>query len=686
MRLAWLFLFLIVLGSSQTGCGGGSQSAAMPNSEQPLSADVMVSPTVKVLAGSDSQLVTLRPDGSIAVASSLSPKPGDLFIVNGQGLKLGNEILIPGNLSIKYFLNEIPALNELYEKLEITGTVSQSTVGQASAMKHASAWGFGESTCLLGNGLGDGYWSVQCDVKVKDPQYEAPSVTGNLTIGLKASFNKYSLLTNSGSARIGFNIGGKAALAVSRTEGFGTYSATAKDDSCTSALLLTGRLSQGRILLAAPSIPIGVTGLELNIPICVAVGVKAGVAGELISLSGSERFDLLLGDGKPPRLEAPIGNLGSAKVPSDSAVWSMDPVNSNIDSLNITGSGELGFEVGLELSAARIYFTGLSSRLIGQAGLSANFAAAMLGADSVFGDLRASSKACGVLELGGSFQLDYFSKIPAFLKFSPLQKRTAISDIRLETLRENFGLCGKTSAAASVNMVDSSMVAGLPISVTTTVASAPAIDEILWGNRPSGIVEIMDADTESRLCLVSIDSSGTSSCSVSGFMVGAHRIYAKYAGDSRYKPTKSPLIEFTVQEESKQPVVTIVGEVNNFGNGAILSASYLCSPSCEGVRAIYAVFECLYTLSEGGRVTVRDVKTLFAFSSLNSQGYEPPVYQGSSGRLMTVYANNYSYNTQIYVPGTGNGLEMRCSGGGDSYVSYYSNGNTESYYPVFKIR
>lgn len=522
-----LTAFVIAAAALVASCGGGGATA--PSEE--LSVTFDYASTVRQLSAAESSQVSTVSPQEYEAPSSINLNAGDVTIVNGFAVKVVSVTPAPSPSRVR-FVTAAPSLGEVYSHLIFDGPATaftqSSSRSTALADRHAAA----APQCFATTDV-LGLWGVKCPVAID--LGAAASVEGSLAVGASANFKRWDAITNAGEGFVSVTIDGTAALKLKGE----TPSGLVPGDFChTTRPTFLGT----RAKLGSP--PVFTAGIgTITIPICLFADAKIGVVGTIYRMSDKTKIDIHLGSGQPPTVtKSPATSNSSPAISSDTWTVSSQSVQNDPVSVAVSATGQLGVEVGVEISTPGVIGVGVVNSLIGNAEISGTVSPVVFSIGSSLADAELSPLYCLSTKVSLSYELTYFADVPAFKLFldtSTFSRKGFEAKDFVKTPPIDIGKCDFTvKSSTTLTVTPSPATAQSPVTLSVAVKKDdPAAGTLYDGRTPAGTVEIRNVGDGSILCRVALDaSSGAGSCQATFATAASYSLKAAYPGDKlRFK-------------------------------------------------------------------------------------------------------------------------------------------------------
>lgn len=558
--MVWTRLLAIAfLSCLQIGCGGSVETAEPPSGapEPQITVSAEIKSSVRTLGAEEAAQVDISTNDFLDAPPNLNLHTGDVLIVRGQAVKLGSlqplagiqwaaarsRSKTAGVAALRFTLTK-PRLDEIYSSLVLNGRYT-AEIEQDPVFKIA-AWKASSLNCSK-RIPGINSITAACNFQLEDDSYPLPTIGGKVGGGVVADLNHWDVVKNTGSGKFSFSLDAEAALTLKLANGgVGTLSSDFEKSSCTSGLRLKPEPLSGRVLLMAPSVPLQ-AGVTLTFPFCMSAGASANLTVDILTVKPQFQLDVLVGEGQRPRPLAPPMNPSISPADPKAAIWKFDPSGTGVGISKAVFNGELAVELGMELVAAQVLYTGFENRVVGYVEASGKAAPAVVGKPFSADSLRAKGLACVDGKMGMKYTLSAFGEIPAlsWILGSPVAKKVTAWESNIgNPLSEIWGYCGQTTSGISrFSTSPNPSMTGSQVNIQISAERRPKNDsELLYDEHPSSWATVWDDTTGVRVCsaeLSEADGGGQCTGQLSG--VGVHKLRVKYDGDKRYTAATATL-------------------------------------------------------------------------------------------------------------------------------------------------
>lgn len=415
-----------------------------------LTMNSTINPSLKDLTTDWNSKVTEIGGTQLSFAGNPKLVSGDVFVVKDTAYKV---VSVTGDTVGNTIVTVTqPELNEIYEKIEISGKMDAlefipnpelfDAAPQARAVKDEEI-----KHKIKVNAKEDGFMTFQYEMSKK----LAPNLKGegNIKIGAKGDFSKeYEVITNKGQAELDVYINPNLLLSLEKTL------ETDKDYSkgiCSSnsAIRQGGRIYLGSIPLgkAAAALPGGqiiTATTNIEVPVCLVANVTTDMKYDIFNLSGKFQTKIVLGNQSSPQ----VSNQNSLTVempPSRATLSDATFVGTSKKMYSVTAKGEAGIEAGVEIEdkLGKIVNVGVNVAVLARPELTGTFGVGLLGKN--FSSLAVEPEACLELKVKGDFESKAFSK--TFWNKEPLIAVGTFPLIASET--KKWGMCKDDSSTGS---------------------------------------------------------------------------------------------------------------------------------------------------------------------------------------------------------------------------------------------
>lgn len=393
---------------------------------------------------------TVVSDTVLSFAGNPNLKQGDVFVVNENAYKV--ESVSSGAAGSTQVTVSVPALNEVYQKIELDGKMdavefipnpdlvdANTPEPAARSLAITKSGKKADEQKVTVTKQQDGFYTATYNITKKF----TPVVVGegSLELGAKADLSKWEIIGNTGGGTMSVYLSAEALLKLKKgTE----FSENYDDGLCSSnrGLRKGGRVLVGTIPLAKyiPSGQAIALVANVNIPICMVANASTDMSYDVLNLSGKIETKVLLGNRQAPQIQN--SRRLEARVPPTTSVLGSDATVVSVSgkkTFSVEAKAEAGLEFGIEVAdkTGRLASTGVSVAALVKPSLKGTFGGELVSRN--FSDLVAEPTAC--LELEASAEIRSKAFATSFWSTSP-PTLVGIVPIPFEgEASKKYGLC-----------------------------------------------------------------------------------------------------------------------------------------------------------------------------------------------------------------------------------------------------
>lgn len=537
------------------GCGGGNGGSVDATTTQAQST-ATIQPGVVQLTAAQTEQVVQASHTVVEFKSGTSYKSGDVLVIDGMAVKLGEiQSVEPGSSNTRFAAVK-PELQELYSSIVIDGEIndalitstSQIDAGRIGPLAYERKW-----TCKRKANGENGLAGTECEFELKDDAYknksgEATTVfKGSVGVGVKGFFKTWDAISNSGSGELLIQISGGFSLPLNRELGkIGSLAGGQEGEACSTALPIN-QWTGSRVLLASINLPINGV-VSVRVPLCISAGAKANLSLDLISYKIDTLMKVKVGNQKAPEIEV-LPSALSAGEPEDNSPFEISESMGEFGRVSATGEAEIGGEISVELGAFGLAYTGVQGAVVAQGKISAEAAALRAGVTSTVRDMKVGTDVCISPKLSVDLLAYYYAQVPAFAKSIGLSGggKKQIIDYKYYEREWKWGGCSQVDPVITVPELIKDWYAGELNELAVSVGPDPGNLYFPTAQHGSGVVTFSDFDTGEMLCAASLDGkTGQGKCRAVFKNEGRRHIVAIYGGDKNFRSGRSRVVEHTV--------------------------------------------------------------------------------------------------------------------------------------------